>query len=135
MQMRLGIILVMLFTILFVGKPFATESKTAVFAGGCFWCMESEFEHVKGVSDVTSGYTGGNVDNPTYEQVSSGQTGHYESVQVTYDPDIVSYEKLLDIYWSNVDPTDANGQFCDKGEQYRAVIFTGNEDEKKLAEA
>lgn len=97
--------------------------------------MESEFAHVDGVSEVVSGYTGGALDNPTYEQVSSGTTGHFEAVQVTYDPAKVSYEKLLDIFWTNIDPTNAEGQFCDIGSQYRTAIFVAGEEQKKLAEA
>jgi len=112
----------------------ADAPKTAIFAGGCFWCMESDFDDQKGVLKTTSGYTGGTTANPTYEEVSSGTTGHLESVEVTYDPAVVSYAQLLTIYWQNVDPFDAEGQFCDKGTQYHAAIFYGNDDEKKLAE-
>jgi methionine-S-sulfoxide reductase len=115
----------------------AAQSATelATFAGGCFWCMEPAFEKVKGVSEVLSGYTGGQKQNPTYEEVSSGTTGHAESVQVKYDPAVVTYAKLLDVYWMNVDPLDADGQFCDKGNQYRTAIFTHSAEQKKLAEA
>ena len=95
----------------------------ATFAGGCFWCIETAFEGLAGVYSVTSGYAGGRAKNPTYEQVSSGGTGHAESVQVAYDPATVSYEQLLEIFWHNVDPTDAGGQFCDRGDQYRSAIF------------
>jgi len=112
--------------------PAAT--KTAIFAGGCFWCMESDFEDTKGVVKVVSGYTGGTVPNPTYEQVSTGTTGHLESVQVTYDPAVVSYPQLLTVYWQNIDPFDEEGQFCDKGSQYHAAIFYGSVEEKQLAE-
>ncbi|MGE0754516.1 MAG: peptide-methionine (S)-S-oxide reductase MsrA [Alphaproteobacteria bacterium] len=108
--------------------------ETATFAGGCFWCMEAEFAGIEGVSKVVSGYTGGHVDDPTYEQVSSGGTGHLEAIEVTYDPAQVSYEKLLEIFWDNIDPTDADGQFCDKGSQYRAAIFTHNAKQKTMAE-
>jgi peptide-methionine (S)-S-oxide reductase len=107
---------------------------TATFAGGCFWCMESEFEKVPGVVKVVSGYTGGTLKNPTYEEVSSGGTGHFESVQVTYDPGKVSYAKLVEIYWENIDPLTANGQFCDRGEQYRSAIFVHDEAQRKVAE-
>lgn len=107
--------------------------KTAIFAGGCFWCMESEFSGQKGVTDVMSGYAGGEGDAPTYEEVSSGQTGFRESILVTYDPGVVSYQTLLDIFWSNVDPFDDKGQFCDKGAQYLAAIFVGDEAEQALA--
>ena len=106
----------------------------ATFAGGCFWCMEHPFDSLPGVISVTSGYTGGHVTNPTYEQVSEGGTGHRESVQIVYDPTKVSYEKLLNAFWHNVDPTDNEGQFCDKGSQYRSAIFYHDEAQKKLAE-
>lgn len=103
----------------------------AVFAGGCFWCMESDFEKLEGVSDVVSGFTGGTVKNPTYR---GNHKGHYEAVEVTYDPNKVSYKQLLDHYWVNIDPFDVRGQFCDKGFSYLSAIFVGNEKEKKLAE-
>jgi peptide-methionine (S)-S-oxide reductase len=96
---------------------------TAVFAGGCFWCMEPPFEKLDGVVAVQSGYSGGRVANPTYAQVSAGGTGHYEAVEVTYDPGKVSYERLLDVFWRNIDPVDDGGQFCDRGDQYRAAVF------------
>ncbi len=95
----------------------------ATFAGGCFWCMEHPFDELPGVLDTTSGYTGGTVENPSYYQVSNGDTGHVEAVQVTYDPAQVSYETLLDTFWHNVDPLDGGGQFCDRGSQYQSVIF------------
>jgi peptide methionine sulfoxide reductase msrA/msrB len=110
-------------------------TRTAVFAGGCFWCTESDFEKVPGVIDAISGYTGGTVANPTYEQVSSGVTGHVESVKVIYDPTKVSYQQLLDVFWHHVDPTDAGGQFVDRGSQYRSVIFYANDQERMQAEA
>ncbi len=109
------------------------ENKTAVFAGGCFWCMEKPFDHIDGVISTTSGYTGGHVENPTYKQTSSGTTGHYEAIQVEYDADKVNYEKLLEVFWQNIDPFDKRGQFCDKGSQYRAAIFTSDEKEIELA--
>lgn len=108
---------------------------TAIFAGGCFWCMEKPFEHVPGVSAVYSGYTGGKLENPTYKQVSSGMTGHREAVAVLYDPAKVKYETLLTVFWRNVDPFDAKGQFCDKGMQYTAAIFPATLTERKQAEA
>jgi peptide-methionine (S)-S-oxide reductase len=108
---------------------------TATFAGGCFWCMEPPFDKLDGVVATTSGYTGGQTVNPTYEQVSAGGTGHAESVQVAYDPAKVSYETLLDVFWHNIDPLTANAQFCDHGTQYRSAIFYGNEEERRLAEA
>lgn len=107
----------------------------AIFAGGCFWCMESEFEELKGVSAVESGYTGGKKPNPTYAEVSTGRSGHYEAVRVVYDPNQVKYEKLLELFWQNVDPLDQDGQFCDKGEQYASAIFPGDAKERALAEA
>jgi peptide-methionine (S)-S-oxide reductase len=108
---------------------------TAIFAMGCFWCAESDFEKVPGVVKVVSGYTGGTVKNPTYEQVSADSTGHYEAVLVTYDPAKVRYSELLTVFWKNVDPFDAEGQFCDKGSSYRAAIFPGNDTERKAAQA
>jgi peptide-methionine (S)-S-oxide reductase len=110
-------------------------SETAIFAGGCFWCEESAFEDLPGVTSVTSGYTGGTTVNPTYEEVSSGRTGHAESAKVVYDPDKISYEKLLDVYWHNIDPLQKDGQFCDHGTQYRTAIFYLNESQKRAAEA
>ena len=112
----------------------AAEQAKAVFAGGCFWCMEEAFEKVEGVVSVTSGYMGGKKTNPTYEEVSAGGTGHAESVEVVYDPAKVSYQKLLDHFWKNVDPLIPNAQFCDHGTQYRSAIFYGSEQEKRLAE-
>ena len=106
----------------------------ATFAGGCFWCVEEAFEKVPGVIRAVSGYIGGTVDKPTYEQVSSKSTGHYEAVQVTYDPGKVSYPQLVDWFWRNIDPVDAKGQFCDQGSPYYTGIFTHNEEQKKTAE-
>ncbi len=108
------------------------NTATAVFAGGCFWCMEAPFDELDGVVSTTSGYTGGRTENPTYREVSSG---HTEAVEIVYDPNKVGYEKLLEVFWHNVDPTDAGGQFCDRGNQYRTAIFYQNEKQKKLAEA
>jgi len=113
----------------------AAPQEKAVFAGGCFWCEESAFEGLPGVSEVVSGYTGGTVANPTYEEVSSGRTGHAESAEVTFDPAKISYEKLLDVYWHNIDPTQVDGQFCDHGSQYRTAIFYMNDAQKRAAEA
>ncbi len=107
---------------------------SAVFAGGCFWCTESDFEKVAGVIEVISGYTGGRVDNPTYNQVCAGGTGHVEAIKVVYDPDRVSYGDLLDHFWRHVDPTDSDGQFVDRGSQYRTVIFYASEKEREQAE-
>jgi peptide methionine sulfoxide reductase msrA/msrB len=109
--------------------------KTAYFAGGCFWCTESDFEKTPGVLEAISGYTGGHVANPTYKQVSSGGTGHVEVVKVIYDPDRISYEQLLDVFWRHVNPTDGGGQFVDRGSQYRSVIFYSNDTEHNLANA
>ena len=112
------------------------EARTAraTFAGGCFWCMEPPYEKLEGVISVTSGYTGGQTASPTYEEVSSGSTGHTEAVQVVYDPAKVSYERLLDVFWYNVDPTRTDRQFCDRGAQYRPEIFVHDEEQRRLAE-
>jgi peptide-methionine (S)-S-oxide reductase len=107
----------------------------ATFAGGCFWCMEPPFDKLDGVVSTTSGYTGGRTPNPTYQQVSAGGTGHAEAVEVLYDPKKVSYEKLLEVFWRNVDPTAGDHQFCDYGNQYRSEIFFHNDEQKRLAEA
>ncbi len=107
----------------------------ATFAGGCFWCMEGPFDKLDGVVSTTSGYIGGQTDNPSYPQVSSGSTGHTEAVQIVYDPAHVSYEELLDVFWVNHDPTESDGQFCDKGSQYRPGVFYHDEDQKRAAEA
>ena len=107
----------------------------ATFAGGCFWCMEPPFDKLAGVLSTTSGYTGGQKSDPTYEEVSSGATGHAEALQVRYDPARVSYEKLLEVFWHNIDPEDAGGQFCDRGSQYRSEIFYHSGEQKRLAEA
>jgi len=112
-----------------------TATATAIFAGGCFWCMEHPFDELVGVVSTTSGYTGGRVANPTYEQVSAGGTGHTESVEVTYDPSKVSYEKLLDVFWHNVDPLAVDRQFCDVGNQYRSAIFYSTPEQRALADA
>lgn len=112
----------------------AADQKTAIFAGGCFWCMESEFEGQSGVTNVVSGYAGAG-EKPSYEEVSKGGTGFKEAIAVTYDPAKVDYNTLLSIFWSNVDPFDAEGQFCDKGDQYRAAIFYGDATEEKSARA
>jgi peptide-methionine (S)-S-oxide reductase len=113
----------------------APETKTAIFAGGCFWCSEADFEKLPGVIDAESGYTAGKTVNPTYEQVSAGSTGHTEAVRVSYDPKTVSYPQLLDHFWRNIDPTVKNRQFCDIGTQYRSGIYWQNEGERRAAEA
>jgi peptide-methionine (S)-S-oxide reductase len=111
----------------------ATYLEKATFAGGCFWCMEHPFDEFTGVVSVTSGYTGGQKKNPTYEEVSAGGTGHAESVQVVYDPTKVTYEKLLNVFWHNIDPTAKDRQFCDSGHQYRSAIFYHNEEQHRVA--
>ncbi|HEX6177193.1 MAG TPA: peptide-methionine (S)-S-oxide reductase MsrA [Thermoanaerobaculia bacterium] len=107
----------------------------ATFAGGCFWCMEPPFEKLSGVVSVVSGYTGGTVPKPTYGAVSSGGTGHLEAIEVVYDPARVSYQRLLDVFWRNIDPTNPNGQFCDSGSQYRSAIFVHDDTQRRAAEA
>lgn len=114
--------------------PVPEGRKEAVFAGGCFWCMETPFERVEGVDSVESGYTGGEIEGPTYEMVSMHRTKHLEAIRVVYDPAVVTYEQLLDVFWHNIDPTQDNGQFCDKGHQYTTAVFYGSEEEQKLAE-
>ena len=110
------------------------SSEKAYFAGGCFWCMEPPFEALDGVIEATSGYMGGDVENPTYEQVTTGQTGHAEVVEIVFDPEIVSYEELLEVFWRNIDPTALNYQFADVGSQYRTEIFTVGEEQNRLAQ-
>jgi len=116
------------------GTAGSEGTASAIFAGGCFWCMEPPFHGMEGVVEVLPGYTGGNVPNPTYEQVCTGRTGHYEAVEVTYDPEKISYEKLLDVFWRHIDPTDPNGQFADRGRQYQTAVFYKDDDQKKAAE-
>jgi len=111
------------------------NTSVATFAGGCFWCMEAPFDKLQGVISTTSGYTGGHTKNPTYKQTSSGRTGHTEAVQIVYDPEQVSYEKLLAVFWHNIDPTTPDQQFCDRGNQYRSEIFYHNDEQKQLAES
>ncbi len=119
-----------------LGPAMATaETAQATFAGGCFWCMEHPFDALQGVTNTTSGYMGGTVIAPSYRQVSSGNTGHAEVMQVEYDPNLVSYETLLETFWRNVDPLDAHGQFCDRGSQYRSTIFYHDDTQRQLAEA
>lgn len=111
------------------------DTRVATFGGGCFWCMEPPYDNLDGVKSTTSGYMGGELENPTYEQVAGGRTDHVEVVQVEYDPDVVSYEELLDTYWVNVDPLTDNRQFCDSGESYRPVIFVHSDRQREIAEA
>ena len=127
--------LLIVLALAFSGAACAQSSSTAIFAMGCFWCGEETFEKVPGVTAVVSGYTDGKVKNPTYEQVSSGLTGHAEAVEVKFDPSKVSYEKLLDVFWHTHDPTYTDRQFCDHGSQYRPGIFYADDEQKKLAEA
>lgn len=125
-----GLIAILMHT----GVSAEMKTEKAIFAGGCFWCMEPPFEKLDGVKEVISGYTGGHKENPTYEEVSSGTTGHVEAVEVLYDPSKVSYEKLLDVFWRQIDPRDPDGQFVDRGSQYRSAIFYLNDEQKALAE-
>ena len=115
--------------------PAKPQLAKATFAGGCFWCMQGEFEALPGVSSVVVGYTGGTTKNPTYEEVSSGSTGHFESEEITFDPAKISYDKILDVYWENIDPLTAYGQFCDRGPQYRTAIFVHDDAQRRIAEA
>jgi peptide-methionine (S)-S-oxide reductase len=119
-----------------VGQGAAPQkTATATFAGGCFWCVEADFDKVDGVISTTSGYTGGHTANPSYEQVSHGGTGHAEAVEIVYDPAKVSYQKLLDVFWHNTDPLAKDRQFCDRGDQYRTAIFYHDDEQRRLAEA
>ena len=113
----------------------APKEAVAIFAGGCFWCVESDFDHVPGVTKTISGYTGGSLKNPTYKAVTAGGTGHREAVQIFYDPSKVSYEMLLDVFWRSVDPTDGGGQYCDRGVSYQTAIFATTPEQRELAEA
>ena len=117
------------------GRDTQPQLARAAFAGGCFWCMEPPYDVLPGVASTTSGYIGGRTKNPTYEEVSAGGSGHIEAVEIAYDPSKIGYDKLLDVFWRNVDPLDAGGQFCDRGDQYRTAIFYRNDEEKRLAEA
>jgi len=119
-------------SLIFAATTYAASEK-ATFAGGCFWCMEPPFEKLPGVFSVTSGYTGGQKLNPTYQEVSAGTTGHAEAVEIIYDPAIISYKKLLDTFWHNIDPIAVNSQFCDNGNQYRSAIFFHNAEQARLA--
>ena len=121
-------------SVAFTGGASAKEYEKAIFGGGCFWCMVHPFDEFPGVIKVVSGYTGGNKEDPTYEEVSSGKTGHVEAVEITFDPEIITYAQLLDIFWRQIDPTDQAGQFADRGPQYKAVIFYLNPEQKRLAQ-
>jgi peptide-methionine (S)-S-oxide reductase len=137
------LLLSLLTSLVFAPAPIVTEAQTggnknlakATFAGGCFWCMEPPFDKLDGVISTTSGYTGGQTKNPSYEEVSSGGTGHAESVEIVFDPAKISYTQLLDVFWHNIDPLTPDAQFCDHGSQYRTAIFYHNEEQKRLAEA
>ena len=133
--MKRIVLLVMVSVMAVVNGVEAKERQVATFAAGCFWCLEQPFDALPGVISTTSGYTGGFKDQPTYREVSAGSTGHTEAIQIVFDPALVSYEKLLDIYWRNSDPTTANRQFCDVGSQYRPGIFYHSEQQRRLAEA
>ena len=131
MKKLLSIIFFLISSISFANSP---NFEKAYFAGGCFWCMEESFENILGVSKVISGYSGGTTENPTYKEVTYGNTGHFEVIEVIYIPEVVSYEKLLEEFWVNIDPFDAVGQFCDKGYSYRSVAFYQNDEQKNLIE-
>ena len=117
-----------------INFSFSAQKGKAYFAGGCFWCVEESFEKLKGVEEVISGYSGGITENPTYKEVTYGNTGHFEVVEIIYDKKVISFEELLENFWVNIDPFDAYGQFCDKGYSYRSVAFYQNDEEKKLIE-
>lgn len=132
--MRIFAILSLVFVSL-AGVAKAENLQTAIFAGGCFWCVESDFDKLAGVVSTTSGYTGGHVANATYRQVTAGGTGHYEAVKIVFDADIIMYSQMLHAFWRSVDPTDAGGQFCDRGDSYRTAIFALNPEQAAEAEA
>ncbi len=134
---KLTLAVIVAAAVMAVGTGYAAADpklETATFAGGCFWCMESPFDKLPGVVSVTVGYTGGTTKNPTYEQVSAGGTGHAESVQILFDPKVIGYGRLLNVFWHNVDPTVEDRQFCDSGHQYRTAIFYHSDEQKKTAE-
>lgn len=131
MSLRLPLIIF----VMALSSPAFADDAVATFAGGCFWCMEPPYDKLDGVKSTVSGYIGGHVDNPTYPQVTAGGTGHAEVVQVTYDPKVVSYQTLLKVYWRNIDPLDAGGQFCDRGDSYRSEIFYHSPEQQRAAEA
>ena len=123
---------ILFFIFLFQTSLFAQDLEKVYFAGGCFWCMEESFEKFEGVSKVISGYSGGSTANPTYEEVTYSNTGHFETIEIIYDKNITSYDKILDHFWINIDPFDAVGQFCDKGYSYRSVAFFKDDEQRKL---
>jgi len=126
--------LIIFFFLININFSYSAQKGKAYFAGGCFWCVEESFEKLKGVEEVISGYSGGITENPTYKEVTYGNTGHFEVVEIIYDKKVISFEELLENFWVNIDPFDAYGQFCDKGYSYRSVAFYQNEEEKKLIE-
>ena len=123
---------ILIFILILPNNGYTSDLQKAYFAGGCFWCMEESFDQVEGVISTISGYSGGHLNNPKYADVIYTDSGHVEAVEITYNPNIINYKKLLDVYWENIDPFDANGQFCDKGKSYRSVIFFENQQQKKL---
>ena len=125
---------IIFFLLININFSHSAQKDKAYFAGGCFWCVEESFEKLKGVEEVISGYSGGSTENPTYKEVTYGNTGHFEVVEIIYDKEIISFKELLENFWVNIDPFDAFGQFCDKGYSYRSVAFYQNEEEKKLIE-
>jgi len=125
---------IIFFFLIDINFSYSAQKDKAYFAGGCFWCVEESFEKLKGVEEVISGYSGGITENPTYKEVTYGNTGHFEVVEIIYDKKVISFEELLENFWVNIDPFDAYGQFCDKGYSYRSVAFYQNEEEKKLIE-
>tara|TARA_Y100000768_G_scaffold118841_1_gene87811 strand:- start:1218 stop:1793 length:576 start_codon:yes stop_codon:yes gene_type:complete len=127
-------LITLIVNLFFIYSASAVEKEKAYFAGGCFWCVEESFEKLKGVEQVISGYSGGTTENPTYKEVTYGNTGHFEVVEIIYNKEIISYEELLNNFWINIDPFDAYGQFCDKGYSYRSVAFYQNKNEKNLIE-
>lgn len=129
-----GMIVGLLLVLTLAGAATASE-RQAVFAGGCFWCMQPPYDELDGVLDTEVGFTGGHVEHPSYEQVVAGDTGHLEAVRVTYDPERIDYRELLDVFWRNIDPLDDGGQFCDRGEHYKAAIFVADDTERDEAEA
>lgn len=125
---------IIFFFLININFSYSAQKSKAYFAGGCFWCVEESFEKLKGVEEVISGYSGGITENPTYKEVTYGNTGHFEVVEIIYDKKVISFKELLENFWVNIDPFDAYGQFCDKGYSYRSVAFYQNEEEKKLIE-
>ena len=125
---------IIFFFLININFSYSAQKDKAYFAGGCFWCVEESFEKLKGVEEVISGYSGGITENPTYKEVTYGNTGHFEVVEIIYNKKVISFEELLENFWVNIDPFDAYGQFCDKGYSYRSVAFYQNEEEKKLIE-